>query len=306
MSDFQEDKRDWIPSKALLAKPENAGQSDGYHKSLLENPDEYDKYIKSLLSRLDHCIEGELDPKLQDQISRFIGLLLSMPRKVVVENHLIFEMAFEVLARKSPNTILARRLWVELVHVNNRSTFGMTWVVSYLAGITPLSATISALTTAVLLSFLLLEALLQGHQYLVNAAMPISVLDAHGTGNNGTLVCIAIHSATLGGIVSILSRMQKFVSLEDLSPTMVYISVLRKPFLAAAFVVLVFCVLQIGLINVPGISFDGDNAPYVAWAVGFLCGFSERFAQDVINSASSPFSSFAPYMSDGEPDRNRK
>lgn len=306
MSDFQEEKRDWIPSKALPAEPEKADPSNGYHQSLLEDPDEYDKYIKSLLSRLDHCIDGELDPLMQEQISRFIGLLVSMPRKVVVDNHLIFELAFEVLGRKSPNTVLARRLWVELLRINNRSTFGMTSVVSYLAGITPLSATISALTTAVLLSFVLLGALLQGHQYLVNAALPVSVLDAHGTGNNGTLVIIAVHSAMLGGIVSILSRMQKFVSLEDLSPTMIYISVLRKPFLAAAFVVLIFCVLQIGLVNVPGISFDGPNAPYVAWAVGFLCGFSERFAQDVINSASSQFGAITSSEIGGDNDSNRK
>ena len=40
------------------------------------------------------------------------------------------------------------------------------------------------------------------------------------------------------------------------------------------------------MISFQGIDLAGPSAPYLAWAVGFLCGFSERFAQDFVVSAS--------------------
>ena len=60
-------------------------------------------------------------------------------------------------------------------------------------------------------------------------------------------------------------------------------------FLAAAFVIMVYSVLKVGLVSFPGVDFTGPTAPYMAWALGFLCGFSERFAPDFIQSASGRF-----------------
>jgi ABC-type amino acid transport system permease subunit len=109
--------------------------------------------------------------------------------------------------------------------------------------------------------------------------------------NDGSvmLLIIAIHAAFIGGIVSILARVQDFLSNPMLSPLLIYISVIRKPFLAATFVVLVFAVLKAGLVSFIGVDLGGPSAPYLAWALGFLCGFSERFAQDFVVSASGRF-----------------
>ena len=128
----------------------------------------------------------------------------------------------------------------------------------------------------------------KGHEFLVNATITASVLDAHGVGQNGTLVIVAVHAAVIGGIVSIIARIQNFVARDNLSPTVLHISVLRKPFLASVFVVLVLCVIKIGLVSIPGIKFTPNDGPYLAWSIGFLCGFSERFAKDVIDSAYTP------------------
>jgi hypothetical protein len=48
---------------------------------------------------------------------------------------------------------------------------------------------------------------------------------------------------------------------------------------------LVFSALKSGLISVYGLNLDGPHGSYVAWAVGFLCGFSERLAQDFVGDA---------------------
>ena len=57
--------------------------------------------------------------------------------------------------------------------------------------------------------------------------------------------------------------------------------------LAATLVVLVFSVLRGGLISFQGVDLTGPTAPYLAWAVGFLCGFSERFTSDFVVRAES-------------------
>ena len=109
-----------------------------------------------------------------------------------------------------------------------------------------------------------------------------------------TLLIIAIHAAFIGGIISILARMQDFLADPTQTPLLIYISIIRKPFLAVTFVVLVFSVLSSGLISFRGVDLAGAGGPYLAWVVGFLCGFSERFAQDFIVSASGRFSEPGP------------
>jgi hypothetical protein len=68
---------------------------------------------------------------------------------------------------------------------------------------------------------------------------------------------------------------------------LLYISVLTKPFVAVAFAILAYSVFKAGLVSFPGVDLEGPQAPYLAWALGFLCGFSERFGQDFVISAST-------------------
>ena len=58
------------------------------------------------------------------------------------------------------------------------------------------------------------------------------------------------------------------------------------------------------MISFQGIDLAGPSAPYLAWAVGFLCGFSERFAQDFVVpvAAGEPG---APALKPSQPSQNR-
>src|SRR4051812_17360064 len=94
--------------------------------------------------------------------------------------------------------------------------------------------------------------------------------------------------------ISILARMQDFLTDPTQTPLFIYIAMIRKPFLAVAFAVLVFSILSSGLISLHSVDLAGAAGPYLAWVVGFLCGFSERFAQDFVMSASSRFSGSSP------------
>jgi hypothetical protein len=136
--------------------------------------------------------------------------------------------------------------------------------------------------------------MLAGHRQLVQEVAGTSTLFASLDIGSVTLLIIAIHAAFIGGIFSILARIQDFSSNPNLTPLDIYISIVGKPFLAAIVVVLVFSVLRAGLVSFHGVDLAGPAAPYVAWVVGFLCGFSERFAQDFVVSAGSKLGEPSP------------
>jgi ABC-type amino acid transport system permease subunit len=167
-------------------------------------------------------------------------------------------------------------------------------LISYICGSTPLNAAVSALISASALSLfilLLIVSSAQGiKQELVGTSELFSLLDNHSV----TLLVMTIHAAIAGSSTSILAHMQDFLTDPTQTPLFIYIAILRKPFLAVAFAVLVFSILSSGLVSLRSVDLAGAAGPYLAWVVGFLCGFSERFAQDFVISASSRFTGSSP------------
>jgi hypothetical protein len=76
-------------------------------------------------------------------------------------------------------------------------------------------------------------------------------------------------------------------------PFLVFLTAFLKPLLASVFAIVIFSIFKSGLITLPGISLiDSDEKTrYIIWIMGFLSGFSERFAGDIIARAEA---SFAP------------
>src|SRR5205823_1794869 len=73
-----------------------------------------------------------------------------------------------------------------------------------------------------------------------------------------------------------------------------YVSLVTRPVVSVLFAVLVFSAVKAGLIAIHGLDLDGRHGLYVAWAIGFLCGFSEPLAQDVAVGASHLLDHSAP------------
>lgn len=264
-----------------------AGQVPSNEEALTD-PGAYDALIESLIARIRGKLSTELDEDVQSEMAKLIGLLLEMPPRAVIASRTYFELALDILAADRPNIALARSIRLELAIIQDKMSYGITRYVSYICGSTPLNAAIAALLTTIFLSLVILWVMLTGHRILLQSIAGSELFSSLANGSVALLI-IAIHAAFVGGIVSILARIQDFLSRPTISPPLLYISILRKPFLAAAFVVMVYSVLRVGLVSFPGVSFTGPEAPYMAWALGFLCGFSERFAQDFILSAGAKF-----------------
>lgn len=60
------------------------------------------------------------------------------------------------------------------------------------------------------------------------------------------------------------------------------------------FAILAFVMMKSGVISFLGIDLNAANGPYLAWGLGFLCGFSERLAQDFVDRAGGTLGASGP------------
>lgn len=114
---------------------------------------------------------------------------------------------------------------------------------------------------------------------------------------NGETFLIIASGALVGGVVSIATRLHEFSRVRDLDPFAMFWTALLKPLIGVVLSVFIFAAWAGGVINFGFIAnpdFEGrtfqelpGNTLYVLWAIGFLSGFSERFAWDFVGRAEN-------------------
>jgi hypothetical protein len=89
-------------------------------------------------------------------------------------------------------------------------------------------------------------------------------------------------AAFLGGAVSIMTRLQAFSRLRDFDPMFLFLNALAKPLLGVVFGLFAYASVKSGLLPLDK-STIAVTTSYHWWALGFLAGFSERFANDLVS-----------------------
>ena len=129
---------------------------------------------------------------------------------------------------------------------------------------------------------------------------------------------LTVSFAFLGGMVSIAFRLN-INEIERVGLVPLFLTNLMKPYIGAMFGIIVYCIIESKLITIAGVNdhtfvtlaeyktlsdaekvwtYGGSVVPvrdflfyFVAALIGFLSGFSERFATDLIDKSSRVFSS---------------
>jgi hypothetical protein len=96
-------------------------------------------------------------------------------------------------------------------------------------------------------------------------------------------------AAFLGGLVSMLSRLQAFSRLGDFDHVFLFFNALFKPLIGVIFGLFAFAFWKSGLLPLDKELLQASLTPYQIWVVGFLAGFSERFANDLISRGEGLF-----------------
>ena len=86
--------------------------------------------------------------------------------------------------------------------------------------------------------------------------------------------------AGIGSVTSVLTRLSSLDLREETSRSMLLLSGASKPLVAIAFASVVYIMLKHRLLNVSIGATETTDAAF--WVAAFLCGFSERFASDII------------------------
>jgi hypothetical protein len=105
-----------------------------------------------------------------------------------------------------------------------------------------------------------------------------------------TTFSVVSGAAFLGGIVSLLSRLEAFAALRLYNPNLVFLTAFFKPFIGVALTTVVYTLFDLGLIQFSGFDQDGTQADkqyLLVWIIGFICGFSERFARDIVGEVET-------------------
>lgn len=274
------------PEANLQVPDEHIPAQEDMRRLSLEDPQAYQDFVEFLFAKIRHRMCCKLDDETQMEIAGLTRLLTTLPRKAVEENRVYFETAFDLLADEEPNLLLIRSFRFDLGAIEDKYAGGLSRIVTKMCGETPLSGVMSALCTIFLLSFIVVLALSATHDlvntHAANLHEEFPLFFAIKNVPIGDYL-LTIHAAFLGSIVSVIVRVRAFLNSAEFNPLLIYFSVLTKPFIAAMLGILAFSVMKAGLVSFLGVDLSGSSTPYIAWAVGFLFGFSERVAQDFVS-----------------------
>jgi hypothetical protein len=108
---------------------------------------------------------------------------------------------------------------------------------------------------------------------------------------------LVIAFAGEGAITSVLTRLSSLDLSQQTSKAMVVISGASRPVTAVCFAMVVFVIIHGGIIE---FNIGSHKDPYlISLVAAFLCGFSERFAQDLLGRFATE-SSFATSKNDAQ------
>jgi hypothetical protein len=206
-------------------------------------------------------------------------------------------MAFDQLAADQPNLIIVRSLRFSLGQIKDRSSGGITRMLSYLSGNSPTHAVLSGLFVVLVLALLISLIIAEGHRLASIASREMEYeLPLFEAIRNFPIAqfMLLTHAAFIGSVVSIVVRLRDFLSVGAFSTLLIFVSVVTRPFISATFAIFAFAMMKAGVVSFLGINLDSPEGPYLAWGIGFLCGFSERLAQDIVVRAGGAFGESGP------------
>jgi len=110
-------------------------------------------------------------------------------------------------------------------------------------------------------------------------------------GLDSSLLILVGLAGALGSIVSIMVRIQDFGKAGDADQSVLFFTGFFKPVIGMSFALFVFAVLSAGILP---ITIEPEKSRYFFAALGFVSGFSERFASDVASRTEGVIKSSSP------------
>lgn len=233
------------------------------------------------------ALEKPTSEEVSEELSITLGLAQQLRHSTVDSGYERLRFIFDCLLNDPPKLILARderlRLQVELYHQAG-------WLSRTLARISA-GSPVALVLTALVASLIIWAVVFQSIRLLSGLAQmpPIFFMDGKAFG-------ITALAALIGGIVSIATRLREFSRMRDLDPFAMFWTALLKPLVGVVLAMFILATLAGDVVSLGFLGADplglkeGAQAValknwYILWVLGFLAGFSERFAWDFVDRA---------------------
>jgi hypothetical protein len=238
-----------------------------YVKAQLAGPELHEEEVQYELGRWIHLLEAtgadlRKGPLAKDEVVRRLvrEAGAAIPALLSVKPELVFARTLRVQAE------------IALLRHNGWLTRNLIWM----TGGSPVLTVCLGSLAALLAGLALVVMWLHG----VRGLSAIVPLDA--------LTPTAIAAAYLGGLVSVMSRLHGFARLGDFDHVFLFANALARPLIGAIFGIFAYAALKSGLVPLDQTAVAGIG-PYQVWTLGFIAGFSERLAKDLVSRGEAMF-----------------
>ena len=197
----------------------------------------------------------------------------------------------DCLDAEKPKLILAQHERLRLqVEVYRRSGTLAGLVARIAGGSSPATVVVALVCSLVIWTILVLTMHLLSQRSVSDLAEEAFFM-------NGRALLVITSAAFIGGILSIATRLQTFADVHDLDPFSMFWTAMLKPLIGVAVSLFMLATLAGGIVSFGFLGDDPmqlsgpagaghvvkDQTLYILWTLGFLCGFSERFAWDFVS-----------------------
>ncbi len=237
---------------------------------------------------------ADVTPDLEAELSVVLGLAHELKGVEAAAARLNF--VFDCLLASPPKLALAQDERLRLQVENHRHSGPLTrWLAELSAG-SPVALMLIALGCSLAIWSLVFAAL--GLIAKHDAESALQMVDSMA-------LATVSYAALVGGILSIATRLKEFSKVRDLDPFAMFWTALLKPLIGVVLAIFILAalygeVVSLGALLGPG-AFDGYGSNdlsrqtiHVLWVIGFLAGFSERFAWDFVDRAQGQAGSSPP------------
>ena len=240
---------------------------------------EVDTARADVIQELVRTIRAKLRSSLSEAVQCELATLLGLVPEASGSNSLClsqFKLAVDALLSQPPKVDLARGLRMQFEEEMWRKRFG-GWFIKALP------------TTRVVLGLFVTAALLVPALIWSTSKHFGSTDEAHGklTMDLDLLILVCCFGA-FGAVTSIMVRLRSFDSIHA-PPFTMFLTGLFKPFIGAFFAAFALVLIEARFLNFPDTSLV-----YIALAIAFVAGFSERFGEDLTTVVMNKVPASAP------------
>lgn len=220
--------------------------------------------------------QGNLEPDVQVEIAKVAKIVTRLEANGDSSANSDLVLIIRALDADEPNLLLARELRRAIkMRTGTFSTGFTTWFMRRTGG-SPTSILVLGLAAAIVSWSLLGFALIHVFDTPGLKDLTFFPLDELTT---------IIFAAVLGAVVSIMIRLRNIPEPDEFGPGLIFLSAFFKPFIGVFIAMFAYGAVKSGLISSSLIPSSDDPVALNGfhWVLGFICGFSERFALGLVD-----------------------